>query len=488
MLRKKQNLVVLFIGISVIGLLASLVIATSFEKRPNIVLIMTDDLAVTTLDFLLDNDMMPNFKKNFVDEGIKFSNSFVTNPLCCPSRATSLTGLYPHNHGILSNKPILINDKLVANGGFKAFNDSSTIATWLDDEGYTTGYIGKYLNGYSTTHVPPGWDYWLGLSGVTTYQMYNFMVIDDGIKKPIKNEYQTDFISRKSIEFIENSDKPFFLYISTLAPHSSTDSFTCDVSNGIQLKSVVVSPKYDGTLDDIPINYSPSVNTMIENFSVPFINAKQIENQDCLDRVFKDMAESMLSVDELIGKVFKSLEDLNETENTIVIFTSDNGFLFGEHGMYTKGLPYDEATRVPLFIKTSSPPTTIENLIINNDLAPTIADFARVTAEIQHDGKSLVPLIQDNSLNFRDSFLIEGVKVSGMWYHAIRGQDFLYIEYRLNQTFTEFYDLKTDPYQQVNIADCTNQECLEKIEVLGNLIEDFKTCKNGSCQKLAILN
>ncbi len=114
---------------------------------------------------------------------------------------------------------------------------------------------------------------------------------------------------------------------------------------------------------------------------------------------------------------------------------------------------------------------------------------AGVTPEIPHDGMSLVPLIEDNTLNFRDAFLIEGFSFGGFPYNAIRGHDFLYIEYNgVNQTFTEFYDLETDPYQQVNIANCTNQECLEKIKVLDNLLEDFKTCKNGSCQKLASLN
>jgi len=489
MLRKKQNLVVLFIGISVIGLLASSVNTTSFEKKPNIVLIMTDDVSVSMVDFLLGKKMMPNLQENIIESGTAFTNSFVSSPLCCPSRATTLTGLYPHNHGILFNQPVFINETHVVKGGFEDFNDTSTLATWLQKEGWETGFIGKYMNGYgydtSSLYIPPGWDHWISHS-IPTNRMINFGINDNGHRVIINDQYRTDYYAKEASNFINNSESPFFLYVSTLVAHSTRDSIYCEDMGGGGRHSILVSSKYKDSIKNFQFPFSPSFNETDVSDKNPIIKAKpSIKNTDCIEKQFKDRTESLRSVDDLIGTVYSTLVNTGKLNNTIIIFTSDNGILFGEHRHVGKIHPFEESIRVPLFIRAPGfEKQIVEQLVINNDLAPTILDFAGLDHEISLDGLSLVPLMKEPSSSFREDFLVEvyyeGRKEAG-YYHALRGQNFLYVEFRGTFNFTEYYDLKHDPFQLSNLAECVEEECIKKLEKLSMRLDELKKCGNGSC-------
>ncbi|MEA3275334.1 MAG: sulfatase-like hydrolase/transferase, partial [Pseudomonadota bacterium] len=216
-----------FVFIVLLSLPAVQVSAAEAISRPNIIVIMADDLDTASLRAALElqspefpDGLMPHLKRFVVEPGVEFAESFVTFPLCCPSRATYLTGLYPHNHNVLGNLPPA--------GGFYRFDDTSTIATWLLAGGYRTGHIGKYLNGYQdATYVPPGWSDWYSLVGPTTYCMYDYTISSNGVPQyyhDAEEDYQTDVLAAYAEGFIHDVDsfddiQPFFLSVTPLAPH-----------------------------------------------------------------------------------------------------------------------------------------------------------------------------------------------------------------------------------------------------------------------------
>ncbi len=464
--------------IFVIGLLASFLIATSYEKKPNIVLILIDDVSVSMIDFALEKNLMPNLQQHIIDKGTTFTNSFVSSPLCCPSRATTLTGLYPHNHEILTNGP----QGIVANGGFEDFDDTSTVATWLQKEGYNTGYVGKYMNGYNDrgeiTYIPPGWDDWkVMLDGF----MLNFVINDNGHIISIDGVYKTDYYANESSNFIKNSKSPFFLFTSTFAAHESSDGPECEISEGITQKSILVSSKYKDSIKDFQFPSKPSFNETDVSDKNRFVSEKpSIKNNDCFESQFKDRVESLRSVDDLIGTVYNGIADTGQLDNTVVIFTSDHGFQFGEHRLFGKSYPYEESIRVPLFVRVPGyEKQTVNHLVTNNDLAPTIADLADAEPDISPDGLSLVPIIKDPSNNLREDFLIELYLAKRVWFHAIRGLDYMYVEYSGYYNFTEYYDLDIDPYQLTNLSNCgelknLKEECIKKFEKLSLRLHELK--------------
>jgi len=479
MLRKWYVIVILVIGLS-----ASFLIAASLEKKPNIVLILTDDVSVEMMDFLLEKNLMPNLQRHIIDKGTTFTNSFVSSPLCCPSRATILTGLYPHNHELLTNQPIIKNEITVVKGGFQNFSDTSTVATWLDKEGYNTGYIGKYMNGYTgkITYIPPGWDDWK-VQVDTPNTMLKFRINDNGQIIHIDGVYKTDYFANEASNFIKNSKSNFFLYVSTFVAHSSFDGTACEISEGNSKRSILVSSKYKDSIKNFQFPYLPSFNETDVNDKNKFVKKiSPIKNNGCVELQFKERVESLRSVDDLIGTIYDALADTGQVDDTVLMFYSDNGFQFGEHRMFGKLVPYEESIRVPLFVRVpGGEKQTIPHLAINNDLAPTIADLAGAEPDISTNGLSLVPIIKDPSNNLREDFLIEAYISGGIFFHAIRGQDFIYVEYsgkswtnNQKYNFTEYYDLVNDPYQLENLADCDEEECIKKFEELSQRLDELK--------------
>jgi N-acetylglucosamine-6-sulfatase len=182
----------------------------SRTSPPNIVLILTDDQRADTLQY------MPNVQRLLVDKGIRFTNGYVVNPLCCPSRASILTGAYSHTTGVYTNDPHM-------HGGFPAFRDGSTIATWLQAAGYRTSLFGKYLNGYGvTTYVPPGWDQWFATFGDGAY--YDYAAVADGDAMRFGHDpadYGTTVLRDRAVSFIRSTEasQPLFMYFAPHAPH-----------------------------------------------------------------------------------------------------------------------------------------------------------------------------------------------------------------------------------------------------------------------------
>ena len=415
-------------------------------EMPNIIVIMTDDQPQHTLPY------MPVIQKELVAKGITFSNAFATTPLCCPSRASILTGLYAHNHGVKTNR--------APEGGAVAFHDQSTISVWLQDAGYRTGFFGKYLNGYNDLpegYVPPGWDDWQAFvrrdPNLDFYLNYslneNGKVIQYG-KEP--QDYSTDLLAERAVKFIrESRQQPFFLFFSAFAPHQT---YQAAERHKDLFKSLDEFERYrPPSFFEADLTDKPLWANDIERPSVDYV-----------DKVHERMLRSLMAVDDAAGSLISALERGNIRDNTIIIFMSDNGMSMGDNGVFGKNCPYDGCLRIPLVVSyphLTSASRVDESLILNIDIAPTLIDFAGITSPTPIDGESFLPVLSSTSQGWRDGFLIEhfkdfaDIEESGLaflipGYVGYRTDEWKYIEYETGEI--ELYNLYADPFELENLA------------------------------------
>jgi arylsulfatase A-like enzyme len=282
-------------------LLTLLVAASSPESsaRPNVVLIMVDDLDAGSLRSAADAGYMPNLLGTIIREGTTFTDSFVTLSLCCPSRATSLTGQYSHNHGVIRNSGEF--------GGFDRFDDRSTLATWLQDAGYHTGHVGKYLNGYrDPSYVPPGWDRWQALVDPSAYCMYGYTISDNG--NPVTYgtspaEYQTDVLAARSEGFVQDwhergDRRPFYLSIAPLAPHVET----CRLHRS----DIRPAPRHAGSVS-LRLPTPPSYNERDMSDKPVWMRSRPLLDRATLQTLYRNRIASLRAVDDLIGRLVARL-------------------------------------------------------------------------------------------------------------------------------------------------------------------------------------
>jgi N-acetylglucosamine-6-sulfatase len=399
---------------------------------PNIVLIVTDDQRWDTLR----PEYMPTVWSDLVAHGVTFSNAFVTNPVCCPSRSTILTGRYSHGTGVYSNSG--------PNGGFAAFDDSSTLATWLQDDGYQTALIGKYLVGYSGTYVPPGWGRWVAFSG-TNY--FNYMLNEDGALTRYGDspaDYSTDVLAGKAADFIRSADDgPLFLHFAPFAPHAVN-------------WRTAPAPRHKGRFANIapwrPPNYDEA-DIADKPYWIRRLARLTPEIQARTDFFRQGQLESLLAVDDAVGAIVDALEDTGRLKNTMIVFTSDNGHAWGEHRWVQKLTPYEESIRVPLVVRydpLTSQPRRAGRFAVNVDLAPTAAQLAGVAAP-GAQGRSLVPLLKGQTGPWRRDFLLEhGHTWKIPTYCGVRSSGYMYAQYRPG--VEELYDLAADRSQLRNLA------------------------------------
>jgi N-acetylglucosamine-6-sulfatase len=398
-------------------------------RPPNVVLIVTDDQRWDTLRY------MPIVSSELARKGVRFRNAFAVNPLCCPSRAAILTGTYSHTNGVWSNSG--------RHGGLAAFDETPTIATWLDSVGYRTMLIGKYMNGYHPAsvrpYVPVGWDRWLAFfpGGYFSY------LLTDGVSVFRGREYSTDVLAARAEDFVRSAVPPFFLYFAPYAPHQ-WGSF-----------NVSPAPRHVDAFAGAPYTKPPSVNEADISDKPSFTRRRSIYATKDLTRLREEQLESLLAVDEAVGRVITALKETGRLANTLFVFTSDNGLTWGEHRWAgRKRVPYEESIRVPLIIRWDAlrvPPRTEERFVLNVDIASTITRTAGVTVR-RRDGRSLVPLLSGGPVSWRSRFLIESFSPSANLppYCGVRGQRWKYVQYRNGEE--ELYDLARDPYELRNRA------------------------------------
>jgi N-acetylglucosamine-6-sulfatase len=467
----------------------------SATDLPNIVFVLTDDLGYASVF------KMPEIRSRLVEEGISLE-AFVSHPICCPSRATFLTGLYDHNHGVKGNAP--------PEGGFQTFvsegHEENSIAVALQESGYQTAFFGKYLNGYPNgdpTHIPPGWDEWYGK--LDEQKLYDYRINENGEEVSYGSETEdffTDVLSGHATDFVSRAapeDQPFFAYVAPTAPHGPATP--AERHKGAFAGEEAPRPP---SFDEEDVSDKPS----------PINDAARITEEEAsnIDDYYRQRLESMLAVDEMVEILVEELEAAGELDNTYIFFTSDNGWFQGEHRIQsTKNRPYEESARVPLFVRGPGVPTDTktEKLAINTDLAPTFAELAGTS--FAADGRSLAPLLRgEEPASWRSSVLLEklpqeggggeegngkgkvkakgkegktgagGVPKSGPGqspdFQAVRTETHKYVEY--DNGDVELYDLESDPYELESLHESADPTLLEDLKAR---LEALRDCSEEGC-------
>ncbi|WP_219975567.1 sulfatase family protein [Rubrobacter xylanophilus] len=435
--------------------------------RPNIVLVMVDDLDLRTMESL------PRLRRLLAVRGTTFENAFVTDALCCPSRATVLRGQYAHNHLIRGNEP--------PRGGFEKFRrlglEDSTVATWLKAAGYRTAYFGKYMNGYGRgeTHVPPGWDEWHAVAGNYLSSWYN----DNGHVRYYDPAFynDTDLVADEALSYLRRTagrGAPFFVMLAPRAPH----------------QPAVPPRRYADAFPEADLSRPPSFDERDVSDKPRWVRERPRLGKRKLSfmaSLHRRRLRSMLAVEDMVGRLVGTLRESGELENTYIFFTSDNGFHMGEHRLPEgKWTAYEEDIRVPLVVRGPGVPEGREltHLVLNNDLAPTFGQLGGARVPQWVDGRSLVPLLRRGSPpapgDWRSAFLVEAAshRDSGRpGLVAVRTRRHLYVEYESGER--ELYDLRRDPYQLRNLY---RRASGELVRDLRERLKALEGCRAEGCR------
>lgn len=373
---------------------------------------------------------------------ITFDNAFLSTPLCCPSRATILSGQYSHHTGVTDNTKTP-----------PTFNDRDTLPTWLKASGYTTGLFGKYLNGYPWTlapsYIPPGWDDWFAFSQSSGY--FNYTVNDNGVLKLYgkrQADYSTNVTANQAISFIQNSGTtPFFVDWTPHAPHAK---FTP------QSKYATL---YAGTTPP----HSPNFNEADVSDKPAWIRSRPLLTDSDIATTDANRLNSwrtLRSVDDDIRKLMAVLKQTGKLNNTVIIFMTDNGYSWGSHRWMTKQCEWEECIRTPMMIRyPRAANQNLKQLVSNIDIAATIDALTGSSATIPQDGTSLVPLLKGQVTGWRDQLFFESAggadgevpsPIHMPPWRAVRTADYKYVELAVTGE-KELYDLTADPYELNNV-------------------------------------
>jgi arylsulfatase A-like enzyme len=465
------------------------------DPRPNIVVVMTDDQTVADLE------VMPRVQRLLGAAGVAFDRSYVSYPVCCPSRATYLSGQYAHNHQVLGLYP--------PTGGYGRFDARESLPVWLERAGYQTVHVGKYLNGYGGQGLadpPPGWSEWYGALGNSTYRMWGYILNENGVNRTYGSQfdedpglYQTDVLAGRAVNVIGRraaARAPLFLSVAFLAPHHEGDAIR--TSTG---RLVRPAPRHKGLLAARPLPVSRAFNEQDVSDKPSFIRRRPALDAARIDRIvrhYHDRQESLLAVDEAVGEIVGALARAGALDDTHIVFTSDNGYLQGEHRVPSgKLLPYDPSSRVPLIVRGPGLPAGAHSqaLVGNIDLAPTILDLAQAEAGRVVDGQSLLPLAREPSRDSGRPLLHEtggprfafGPEQDAAGaptvepvpnYRAVRTSRWLYVQYASGER--ELYDVRADPEQLHSLhADPRYQEVLA---ALRRVLVRLANCAGADCR------
>ena len=366
--------------------------------RPNILLILTDDQ---------DVESVPAMRKLMTyPEGswVNFTNAFTPTSLCAPSRATLLTGQYPHNHTVTTNK------------NTAQLNEYTMLPVWLNDVGYNTVMIGKYHLRPGTKYMPPGWDRRLTPKGAN----------------------DIDAFSEAAVNYVRSApaNAPWLMLLSYKAPHA--------IANPPE--------RYRNTQMTLPPVH-PNVNELDVSDKPAWLRGYPLLSNSALQKWRNEQLNAWretLAIDDGVANLVAALKETGQLNNTLIIFLGDNGMSWGSHRKIGKWCPYEECSRVPLLIRypQATGNRTVDKLVSVVDLAGTIAAYTNVTPNRAQDGQNLLPLLNGNTSGWRNSVLLE--RHINDHYVGIRVPGWKYLEYRSG--FREMYDLTADPYEMQNVA------------------------------------
>jgi arylsulfatase A-like enzyme len=496
--------------------------------RPNVVVLMTDDQCVADLA------AMPNTRKLIGRDGVTFTNSFVPYSLCCPSRATYITGQHAHNHGVRSN--------FAPEGAYYALkNRANVLPTWLRRSGYRTAHVGKFLNHFGNNgdraEIPPGWDDWRGTVDLSTYDYFNWMLNKNGKLKSygdpayvdalvtlgedtFRNDtfrtavaslrrnfrpgwfgtedpknYSTDVLTSEAVDVIRGqrrSHKPLFLSLAPVAPHRE------DV-NGLRanLRLTTGEPELDprpaprdaAKFRGAKARRTPAFNNVAGKPELiralpPLTAADERE----MDTQQEGRLGSLVAVDRMVGRVVRELKRTGRYRNTIFVFTSDNGWVAGDYRIIgNKFLPYENSIRVPLLMRGPGIPRgkKVSTPVMNIDLAPTILDAANARAGRRMDGVSLLPVVRRPSRAPRRAVPLEALSTLlpsdfpilkyGQPYIGVRTPRYTFVRWKSGEE--ELYDVTRDRHQLSNLA--ADPAFAARKAQLARLAEKLSRCRGA---------
>lgn len=442
------------------------------DTRPNIIVVLVDDMRWDEYSLAGHNFIKtPNIDR-VAKEGVNFKNAFTTTPLCSPSRASFLTGQYAHTNGITDN--------LARN---EQSHQLETFPKQLNGAGYETAFIGKWHMGNDDSRRP-GWDFWVALKGQGEAVNPNLNI--NGERQTVEG-YVTDIITDYSLQFINKErEKPFLLYVSHKALHPNMmqrdDGSTIEIGEGGFIAADRHKGMYDGEV------FSRRPNNGVAPTDKPALMQK-IEGLPPLgpetgtdERTINERAEMLMAVDEGLGAMMKTLEESGKLDNTVIVFTSDHGYWYGEHGLNEeRRLAYEEAIRIPMLLrypKTIKAGIQPEEMVLSIDLAPTLIELAGEPVGPERQGRSWLPIFNNNVKDWRTSFLVEYYtdtvfpRVHMMGYKAVRNERYKYIHYLDLRGADELYDLQEDPYELKNLfGDPAYAEVLT--QMMGEMEQQF---------------
>ncbi|MCX6385623.1 MAG: sulfatase [Solirubrobacterales bacterium] len=528
----RRSLALLICGVvaaAVVGLIAAPVQArqpSSTDSRPNILLVMTDDMAASDLS------KMPNVNRLLVKQGTSFTQAITSFPLCCPSRASLLTGMYAHNHGVSGN--------FAPSGYYGLTHRDNTLPVWLEKAGYHTALIGKYLNGIGSRNpreIPPGYSEWHGVLDLSAYDYFNYTINENGklktwgdpvyayallemarvvesqeihnifdfikvigrLFKPgnfgtkLARNYTNDVtaaITDSVLKGQAKAAKPFFVWWAPAAPHRED----LNSQRGATWADPRPAPRDEASMSKYVMPKTPSFNQADVSASpklmreIPLLNDAGIAR---LERNYQGRIASLQSVDDGVAKLVATLKRSGQMSNTVIIFVSDNGWVQGEHRIPgDKFVPYEESIKVPLVISGAGIPSgrKVDNQVAANvDLTPTLLELANGKAGRLADGLSLLPYIEGTSQEPNRMlpveatgklFVAEGFPQA--WdqaYSGVRSRQWKYVKWSYGDI--ELYDLRKDPYEINNLA--LKPAYAATVKSLESKRRALAVCKGKSC-------
>ena len=505
------------VGIVLVGVCAFVYVKTDIwsvknlqsisNKQPNIIFILTDDQALSDLEY------MPKVQKYLVQEGKTFTNYFDNYAVCCVARASILRGQNANNTGIKGNAEPA--------GGYEIFHakgadgEDQTAGVWLQNSGYHTVFMGKYLNGYGTgdtTFVPPGWSDWFGFSD-NTQGLYDYQVNHNG--KLVEygsdpEDFKTDVLSKEVVAFLGQQNektKPYFIYLAPTAPHSPSTA----------------APRHEDMFKNVQVPRSASYNEVDVSDKPQFIRELPLLDDKGIkqtDNAYRKRLQSLQAVDDMVENIVTTLESTRQLDTTYIFFTSDNGFHLGQHRMPSgKRTAFEEDIHLPLVVRGPGvTPGTVDDIVGNIDFVPTWSEIVGgLSISYEPDGRSFAGLLSSSFLQpatWRNGYLIgfelddlvanggiespawldkinnkkkermdsdeqnlEGDDVLKIGFAGVRTKNYVYVEYGNGDK--EFYDLLKDPLELQNAYSTADAKLIAQHQQMLTLL---RTCQGASCK------
>ncbi|MAI73742.1 MAG: acetylglucosamine-6-sulfatase [Rhodopirellula sp.] len=423
-------------------------------KPRNVVFVLTDDHRYDAMGFMGHPFLETPHLDSLASNGVHLKNAFVTTSLCSPSRASILTGLYTHKHRVIDN------NRLVPEG-------TLFFPQYLQQAGYKTGFIGKWHMGGAHDDPRPGFDHWISFRGQGNYlppgPKYTLNVNGKRVKQ---KGYITDELTDYAVEWLEeqkDDEKPFFLYLSHKAVHAN---FT-------------PAKRHQDRYKDADLSFLPRGKEISASKDAPRWVRDQrnswhgidfsYHSDKGLDYLYRRYCESVLAVDDSVGRVLQQLKEMGIHDETLVVYMGDNGFMWGEHGLIDKRVSYEASIRVPMMMQCPDlyeGGKVVENVIGNIDIGPTILHAAGLGTPAYMDGVSFLDLPNQPEMDWRDYFLYvyywEKNFPQSPTQFALRGDRFKYITYYGLWDVDELYDLKTDPGETKNLINDPDYKSVAK--------------------------